>query len=174
MVKKDILKYFSDKKNKVLFVKTRKEQTALHDWHKVRNPLKTLLNFMVINLCKILTLSIKNFLFRKVLSMNIGKDTAISPGVDFDYFYPELVSIGKKSIVGLNVKILTHEFTHDYFRFARVEIGDKCLIGAFTNIRAGVKIGDNSIVAMNSFVNKDVPENELWGGVPAKFIKKLE
>lgn len=174
MVKKDILKFFSNKKNKVLIIEAKKEQTALHDWHKVRNPIRIIFNFLTVNLCKISSLQMKNFMFRRFLSMKIGKGVAISPGVDFDYFYPELVEIESKAIIGLNVKILTHEFTHECFRFARVKIGKKCLIGAFTNIRAGVEIGENSIVAMNSFVNKDIPSNEFWGGVPAKFIKKLK
>ena len=36
-----------------------------------------------------------------------------------------------------------------------------------------VKIGKNSIIASNSFVKDDVGDFELWGGVPAHFIKKL-
>jgi acetyltransferase-like isoleucine patch superfamily enzyme len=37
-----------------------------------------------------------------------------------------------------------------------------------------VTIGENSIVAAHSFINKNIPKNEIWGGVPAKLIKKLE
>ena len=36
----------------------------------------------------------------------------------------------------------------------------------------GVTIGENSIVAAYSFDNQNIPENEMWGGVPIKFIKK--
>ena len=36
-----------------------------------------------------------------------------------------------------------------------------------------VTIGENSIVAAHSYVATDVPDNELWVGVPAKFKKKL-
>jgi serine acetyltransferase len=36
-----------------------------------------------------------------------------------------------------------------------------------------VTIGTNSIVGAYSFVNKDIPDNELWVGVPAKYKKKL-
>ena len=36
----------------------------------------------------------------------------------------------------------------------------------------GVTIGENSIVGAFSFVNADVPDNEVVAGVPAKIIKK--
>ena len=37
----------------------------------------------------------------------------------------------------------------------------------------GVTIGDNAILGINSYVNKDVPANEFWAGIPAKLIKKV-
>jgi acetyltransferase-like isoleucine patch superfamily enzyme len=36
-----------------------------------------------------------------------------------------------------------------------------------------VIIGENSIIAAHSFVNKNIPENEIWKGIPAKFYKKI-
>lgn len=45
-------------------------------------------------------------------------------------------------------------------------------IGANVVILQGVHIGKNAIIAAGAVVNKSVPENEIWGGVPAKFIKK--
>lgn len=37
----------------------------------------------------------------------------------------------------------------------------------------GVTIGKGSIIGANALVTKNVPPMEVWGGVPAKFIKKL-
>lgn len=37
----------------------------------------------------------------------------------------------------------------------------------------GVTIGENSIIATGAVVTKDVPANEIWGGVPAHFIKRV-
>ncbi|WP_184547339.1 sugar O-acetyltransferase [Mucilaginibacter sp. FT3.2] len=46
-------------------------------------------------------------------------------------------------------------------------------IGAGATILPGVTIGENSIVAAGAVVSKDVPDNSIVGGVPAKFIKSI-
>ena len=54
-----------------------------------------------------------------------------------------------------------------------VIIGDDVFIGARTIINKGITIGNRSIVAAGSVVVKNIPADEVWGGNPAKFIKKL-
>lgn len=54
-----------------------------------------------------------------------------------------------------------------------VHIGDCVFIGTRSIICKGVTIGDRSMVAAGSVVVKDIPADELWGGNPARFIKKL-
>ena len=44
-----------------------------------------------------------------------------------------------------------------------------CKIGTHSTVMPNVTIGQNSIVAAYSFVNKNIPENEIWSGIPAKF-----
>ena len=56
---------------------------------------------------------------------------------------------------------------------APVIIGDDVFIGANCYIGKGVTIGDRSIVAAGSVVVKSIPSDEIWGGNPAKFIKKI-
>lgn len=56
---------------------------------------------------------------------------------------------------------------------APVVIKDHAFIGTRCIISKGVTIGRNSIVAAGSVVVKSVPDNEVWGGNPARFIKRL-
>ena len=56
---------------------------------------------------------------------------------------------------------------------APVIIGDDVFIGANCYIGKGVTIGDRSIVAAGSVVVKSIPADEIWGGNPAIFIKKI-
>lgn len=57
---------------------------------------------------------------------------------------------------------------------APVHIGDVVFIGARSIVCKGVTIGDHAIIAAGSVVVCDVPANEIWGGNPAQFIKKIE
>lgn len=52
-----------------------------------------------------------------------------------------------------------------------ITIGDNVWIGANVTVGYNTSIGSNAIVAANSFVNKEIPPNEIWGGVPAKKIR---
>lgn len=58
-------------------------------------------------------------------------------------------------------------------RNAPVKIGDVVFIGTRSIICKGVTIGNHAMIAAGSVVVTDVPANEVWGGNPAKFIKKL-
>lgn len=54
-----------------------------------------------------------------------------------------------------------------------VELKDNVFVGAHTTILKGTTIGENSIIGACSVVTKSVPDNEIWAGNPAKFVKKL-
>ena len=55
-----------------------------------------------------------------------------------------------------------------------VSIGNDVWIGANVTILPGITIGNNVVIAAGAVVTKDVPDNSLVGGVPAKLIKILE
>jgi acetyltransferase-like isoleucine patch superfamily enzyme len=48
-----------------------------------------------------------------------------------------------------------------------------CKIGAQTIITPGVTIGENSILGANSYVDKNIPDGEVWYGTPAKYIRDV-
>lgn len=54
-----------------------------------------------------------------------------------------------------------------------VLIEENAFIGAHSTILKGVTIGRNSIVGACSVVTKDIPENQIWAGNPAKMIRKI-
>ena len=54
-----------------------------------------------------------------------------------------------------------------------VILKENCKIGTHSTIMPGVTVGRNSVVGAYSFVIVDIPDNELWFGVPAIFIRKL-
>ena len=52
-------------------------------------------------------------------------------------------------------------------------IKDNVWIGANVVITRGVAIGNGAVVAAGAVVTTDVPPHEIWGGVPARRIKKI-
>lgn len=55
-----------------------------------------------------------------------------------------------------------------------VRIKEGAFIGTSCIILKGVTIGARSIVAAGAVVAKDIPDNEIWGGNPAKMLKKID
>ena len=89
------------------------------------------------------------------------------------------VYIGENSLIGHNVVIATLNHEMDPFHRADlhpkpIHIGKRVWIGSSSIILPGVTIGDNSIVGAGSVVTKDVPQNVIVAGNPAKFIKNLD
>lgn len=138
-------------------------------WTGFRNPLRVLVNALVLEVSGFLPMKLKNRVL-EILGVEIGEKVAIGYKAMFDIFHPEKISIGSGSTIGYNTTILTHETTTDEFRFGRVEIGENVLIGANTTVLPGVKIGDDAKVSANSVVNRDVEEGEFVGGVPIRSI----
>lgn len=56
----------------------------------------------------------------------------------------------------------------------QVILKKNCKIGSHSIVMPGVTIGENSIVGAFSLVNRDIPENVVAVGVPAKVVKKIK
>lgn len=91
------------------------------------------------------------------------------------------VRIGDYCMIGPNTLITTvgHPISPKGRRERKaqgtpVKIGNDVWIGGNCTILPGVTIGNNVIIAAGAVVTKDVPDNSVVGGVPAKVIKKIE
>ncbi len=89
------------------------------------------------------------------------------------------ISIGDGVFIGHNVVLATA--THDLdprmnrkLYYKPIKICDHVWIGSNSTILQGVTIGEWSVVAAGAVVNKDVAPYTVVGGIPAKFIKKVE
>ena len=142
------------------------ERNSMRYWHRIKNPFRVVLNFVLIYACRFLpSLSLKNLIYRG-LGMKVGKDVSIGLGVMFDIFFPELIEIGDNSIVGYNATILAHEYLTHEWRRGKVVIGRDVMIGANATILPGITVGDGAIIYANSLVNRDVKPDSKVVGVP--------
>ena len=90
------------------------------------------------------------------------------------------INIGTCCKISHNVRVYTQTGIADYDfsldsppkKHGNVKFGDYCWVGANVFVNPNVTIGENAIVGANSVVTKDIPPFEIWGGVPAKFIRR--
>lgn len=119
--------------------------------------------------------------FDKSENVKFGKDVFINKLCQFHIGYSDArINIGDSVWVGMDVCFIcpTHEIGDKKQRagkplYQSITIGDGVWIGARSTILPGVSIGAGSIIAAGSIVDKPVGSNELWGGVPARLIKRL-
>ena len=84
------------------------------------------------------------------------------------------ISIGENVVISENVIIRDSDNHHinNKPNSAPIKIGNNVWIGMNVTILKGVTIGDGAVIASNTLINKDVPENCLVGGIPQKILKE--
>ena len=109
-------------------------------------------------------------------NIHIGKHVFINMGCKFQD--QGGIFIGDGALIGHNVVLATlnHAMSpHDRGTMipAPIHIGKNVWIGSNSTILPGVTIGDGAIVAAGAVVTRDVPENAIVGGVPARIMRHL-
>lgn len=113
--------------------------------------------------------------------VSIGENSFVNFDVTFHTSTEGRVIIGKNCDIAPNVLFTcsTHEIGESERRAGRcyqgsIVVGDGVWIGAGAIVLPGVTIGHGSIIGAAALVNKDVPPNCIWGGVPGKLIRRLD
>lgn len=117
------------------------------------------------------------------LHVNYGKNTKIGKNVfiNFDCTFLDLGGITIEDNVMLAPKVCLlsegHPITsknRQTLTARKIYIKQNAWIGANATILQGVTIGENAVVAAGAVVSKDVPDNTVVGGIPAKVIKTIQ
>lgn len=121
--------------------------------------------------------------YAKFLGVTIGEGSRLVDNPSWGS-EPYLITIGNHVLISSGVSFNTHDGATWLFResgifagtvkYGKIKVGNNCFIGTRSIILPNVVIGDNSIIAAGSVVASNVPDGEVWGGVPARFIKKTE
>eukprot|EP01029_Cantina_marsupialis_P028261 TRINITY_DN775928_c0_g1_i1.p1 TRINITY_DN775928_c0_g1~~TRINITY_DN775928_c0_g1_i1.p1 ORF type:complete len:155 (-),score=8.70 TRINITY_DN775928_c0_g1_i1:196-660(-) len=108
---------------------------------------------------------------KNIRKVDIGKDVSISHKADIDFLNPKGLHIGDETRIYPGAMLLAHDIAGGK-GWVDTYIGKRCVIGGRAIICAGVKLGDQVFVGAGSVVTKDVPNNCLVAGNPAKIIRK--
>ena len=110
-----------------------------------------------------------NYIVQYPEGLKLGKNFDIGTFTYINARYG--ITINDLVQIGSHCSIYSHSTIDS--KKGSIVLGKNCRIGSHSTIMPNVSIGENSIVAAHSFVNCNIPQNEIWGGIPAKLIKKL-
>ncbi len=99
--------------------------------------------------------------------------------------HSELVFLHNNICIGSDVCFVTHDASHMMLnrmfktngfieKVGCIEVMDNVFIGSGTRIVNNIRIGNNVIIGSGSLINKDIPDNSVYSGNPAKYICDFE
>ena len=139
---------------------------------EVRNILSKIIGSKIDNSVQVLTPFNTDF----GANIRLGKDVFINKSCMFVDLGG--IELEDKVLIGPDVKILSvnHPLDSKNRRgviLKGVKIKRNAWLGAGVTVCPGVTIGENSVIGAGSVVTKDVPNDTVYAGVPAKFIKNI-
>ena len=106
-------------------------------------------------------------------NLELGENSSLGPNVDC--YNQGSISIGSNTIISQKTYLCasTHQYSKKNFPLILkpIKIGNGVWVAADAFIGPAVVIGNNAVIAARSVIIKDVDENTIVGGNPAKFIK---
>lgn len=110
--------------------------------------------------------------------LKVGKNFNRQQGCFIDPTHCFLIEIGDNVTFSIRVSLLAHDASTkkltDYTKIGKIKIGDNVFVGANSTILPNVTIGNNVVVGANSVVTKDVPDNVVIAGNPARIICDID
>ena len=108
------------------------------------------------------------------LGLTVGKNFSRQEKTLIDQSHCWLITIGDDVTLAPRVHILAHDASTKkalgYTRIGVVNIGNNVFIGASSTILPGISIGNNVVIGANSVVSRDIPDDSVAIGNPAKVI----
>ena len=149
-----------------------KRLNAGNDWWRARNIFRIWYNGAIIEFTRLLGHSgFKTFLLR-IAGVKIGKNCKIGKGVVFDHIFCDTIALEDDVTLDDHVYIDGHEYTMTQTVFGKVTIGKGAHLKHHVYVRTGTTVGENTIIEPYSMAQREIPADEVWGGVPAKHIRK--
>ncbi len=111
-----------------------------------------------------------NWLVQYPENLSLGSKTDIGAFTYINCMYE--VHIEDFVQVGSHCSIYSHSTIDN--KKGRVVLKKNCKIGTHSVVMPGVTVGENSIIGAFSFVNKDIPDNVIAYGVPARVVKTID
>lgn len=112
------------------------------------------------------------------IGLKVGKNFRRNEHCIIDQSHCWLITIGDDVTLAPNVHILAHDASMwadtGYTRISPVNIGNNVFIGAGSIILPGVTIGNNVVIGAGSVVTKNIEDNKVVTGNPAKIISSYD
>jgi maltose O-acetyltransferase len=123
---------------------------------------------------KLLKLDTKSRLIRS--GAKIANGVFIGKSCYIDYKFAFLLEIKEGVVIAAGTNIIFHDSSipnvrgKGLMKIGKIVIEKRAYVGTGSVILPGVVIGERSIVGACSLVNKNIPPDEVWGGVPIKYL----
>ncbi len=139
----------------------------------------------IINKIKIKKMTPSKYIdYLRTQGMVIGNDCNIAKSAIFGN-EPWLVKLGNGVRITKNVQFVTHDggiwtlrrmglVDQEAVSYGNIIVGDNCNISWNVVIMPGVRIGNNCVIGTGAIVTKDIPDNSVAVGIPARVVETIQ